>query len=73
MESGFSFNNDIRVEKLHEISVVGQRQVYDGIGHAGGVRNVEIAESMIMCLSLVTWKDKKKKAQRNNKKKFRKN
>ena len=42
VESGFSTNNNILVENLHESSIVVQRQVYDEIVHAGGVRNVEI-------------------------------
>ena len=34
VESGFSINNNILVENLHESSIVAQRQVYDGIVHA---------------------------------------
>ena len=47
MESGFSISKDIVVENLHESCIVAQHQVYDGIVHAGGVRNVEIAKSMV--------------------------
>ena len=47
VESGFSINKVIVVENLHESSIVAQHQVYNGIVHAGGVRNVEITKSMV--------------------------
>ena len=47
VESVFSINNDILVENLYESSIFVQRQVYDGIVHAGGVRNIEITKSMV--------------------------
>ena len=69
MESGFSINNDILVENLHESSVVGQCQVYDWIVHAGGVRNVEITRSMVknVNMSHSRYKDylKRKKYERS--------
>ena len=37
MESGFSINNEILVENLHEESVVAQRQVCDAVHDAGGI------------------------------------
>ena len=69
VESGFSTNNDILVENLHESSVVAQRQVYDGIVHAGGVRNVEVTWSMVknVNMSHFRYKDdlKRKKEERS--------
>ena len=52
VESGFSINNNILVENLHERSIIVQRHVYDETVHAGGVRNVEITMSMIKNVSM---------------------
>ena len=51
-ESGFSINSDVLVENLLEKYVVGQRQVYDGIHHPGGVLKVCITKSMIKSVNI---------------------
>ena len=65
LESGFSINKDILVENLHESSTFAQCQVYDGIVHVGGVRNVEITKSMVrnkyVSFLLQGWLEKKKR------------
>ena len=47
VESGFSVNQEMLVENLHEESLVAQRQVYDAVLAAGGVAAVEIDKSML--------------------------
>ena len=47
VESGFSVNQEMLVENLHEESLVAQRQVYDAVLAAGGVAAVEIEKSML--------------------------
>ena len=45
-------NSDILIENLLEISVVAQRQVYDGIHHSGGVLKVDITKYMIKSVNI---------------------
>src|SRR6266516_3232799 len=47
VESGFSINNEILVENLHEESVVAQRQVYDAVHDAGGIACVDVNKAML--------------------------
>src|SRR6266516_3466585 len=47
VESGFSINNEILVENLHEESVVAQRQVYDAVHDAGGIAGINVNKSML--------------------------
>jgi hypothetical protein len=47
VESGFSVNEGMLVENLHEDSLVGQRVVYDAILNAGGVMAVNINKRML--------------------------
>ena len=76
VENGFSINNDILVENLYESSIVAQHQVYDGIVHTGGVRNVETTKSMVknvnMSHSRYKADLKRKKEARSKEKKKRK-
>ena len=77
VESGFSINKDIVVENLHEYSIVAQHQVYDGIVHAGGVRNVEITKPVVKDVNMThshhkdDLKTNKQKDQRKKKRKHR--
>ena len=45
-------NSDVLIENLLEISVVAQRQVYDGIHHSGGVLKVDITKYMIKSVNI---------------------
>ena len=47
VESGFSVNDDMLVENLHEASLVAQRIVYNSINSAGGVLKVAIDKRML--------------------------
>ena len=58
VKSGFSINNDILVENLHERSIVAQRQACDRIVHAGGVGNVEITKLMVKNVNMSHSRDK---------------
>ena len=52
VESGFSINGDILSENLQEVSLVAQRQVYDGIHNQGGALNVDITKEMMRSVSV---------------------
>ena len=52
VKSGFSINNHILVENLHKSSIVVQCQIYNGIVHVGGVRNVEITNSVVKIVNM---------------------
>lgn len=47
VESGFSINESLLVENLHDQSLIAQRIVTDAIKAAGGVRRVDIDKEMI--------------------------
>ena len=48
VESGFSVNEAILVENMHEESIIAQRVVYDTIQAVGGVLSVDSNTSLLM-------------------------
>lgn len=48
VERGFSVNRQIKVENLHEESVVAQRLVCDHINNAGGIHKVDISKQLLI-------------------------
>ena len=47
VESGFSIYQDMLIENLHEESLVGKREVYDGVRENGGILLANIDENLI--------------------------
>lgn len=47
LERGFSINKELLVENLHEQSLVGLRQVHDGVTARGGIHNVVVTKKLI--------------------------
>lgn len=48
VESGFSVNEDLLLENMHEHSVVTQRQVYDAIHNSGGMHTIVIDKKLLL-------------------------
>ena len=47
VESGFSIYQDMLIENLYEESLVGKREVYDGVRENGGILLANIDENLI--------------------------
>ena len=47
VESGFSVNEDMLVENLHEKSLIALRTVYDAVKFEGGISNIDINKDLI--------------------------
>ena len=47
VEAGFSVNEQILQENMHDSSIIAQRIVYEGIMEDGGILNIEISDEMI--------------------------
>lgn len=48
IERGFSINKECLIDNLSNESLVAQRQVYEGLVHEGGIKNIQITKEMIL-------------------------